>query len=111
MLSNPSGISATVILGYECFHLQAIQPCCQGVNWLVARADSSGDPDGQGHPVVNSAPQRRRSPVEGESIHVDVDEHGSYRATWSGNGLGRSLGTNVRYRRASNLAGRNVSEA
>jgi hypothetical protein len=29
---------------------------------------------------VESAPQRRRSPVEGESIHVDVDEHGSYRA-------------------------------
>jgi hypothetical protein len=61
--------------------------------------------------LVNSAPQRRRSPVEGESIHVDVDEHGSYRAAWSGNWLGRSLGTNVRYRRASNLAGRNVSEA
>src|SRR5258708_38979747 len=40
----------------------------------------------------------------------DVDEHGSYRATWSGNWLGRSLGTNVRYRRGSNMAGRHGSE-
>ena len=31
------------------------------------------------------APQRRRSPVEGGPIHVNVDEHGSYRAAWSGN--------------------------
>ena len=77
----------------------------------VQSIHSSGDPDERVHPVVNGAPQRRRSPVEGESIHVDVDEHGSYRAAWSGNWLGRSLGTNVRYRRASNLAGRNVSEA
>ena len=67
--------------------------------------------EGHGPSLVNGAPQRRRSPMEGESIHVNVDEHGSYRATWSGNWLGRSLGTNVRYRRASNLAGRNVSEA
>jgi len=50
-------------------------------------------------------------PQKGGPIHVNVDEHGSYRAAWSGNWLGRSLGTNVRYRRASNLAGRNASEA
>jgi nitronate monooxygenase len=70
-----------------------------------------GDPDELAHPVVNGVPQRRRSPVEGESTHVNVDEHGSYRAAWPGNWLGRSLGTNVRFRRASNLAGRNASEA
>jgi hypothetical protein len=28
-----------------------------------------GDPNELAHPVVNSAPQRRRSPVEGGSIH------------------------------------------
>ncbi len=69
------------------------------------------DPNEKAHPVVNSAPQRRRSPMGGGPIHVNVDVHGSYRAAWSGNWLGRSLGTNVRYRRASNLAGRNASEA
>jgi hypothetical protein len=47
----------------------------------------------------------------GGPIHVNVDEHGSYRAASSNNWLGRSLGTNVRDRRASNLAGRNASEA
>ena len=49
--------------------------------------------------LVNSAPQRRRSPMGGGPIHINVDEHGSCRAAWSGNWLGRSLGTNVRYRR------------
>jgi len=75
------------------------------------RNGTTGDPDERGHPLVNSAPQRRRSPMGGGPIHVNVDEHGSYRAAWPGNWLGRSLGTKVRYRRASNLAGRNVSEA
>src|SRR6267142_7243506 len=75
------------------------------------RNGTTGDPDKLAHPVVNGAPQRRRSPMGGGPIHVNVDEHGSYRAAWSGNWLGRSLGTNVRYRRASNLAGRNASEA
>src|SRR5260370_40739630 len=75
------------------------------------RNGTTGEPNESPHPVVNSAPQRRRSPMGGGPIHVNVDEHGSYRAAWSGNWLGRSLGTNVRYRRASNLAGRNASEA
>jgi len=34
--------------------------------------DSIDDPDEQGHPDVNSAPQRRRSPMEGGSIHIVV---------------------------------------
>src|SRR5260370_12944831 len=59
-------------------------------------------------PLVNGVPQRRRSPMGGGPIHVNVDVHGSYRAAWSGNWLGRSLGTNVRYRRGSKLAGRNA---
>jgi len=74
-------------------------------------AHPDADPKKSAHPIVNGVPQRRRSPMGGGPIHVNVDEHGSYRAAWSGNWLGRSLGTNVRYRRASNLAGRNVSEA
>jgi hypothetical protein len=32
----------------------------------------------QAHPVVNSAPQRRRSPVEGESIHVKRSTAGQH---------------------------------
>jgi hypothetical protein len=39
------------------------------VNCEIQSIHSSGDPDEQAHPVVNSAPQRRRSPVEGGSIH------------------------------------------
>ena len=33
-----------------------------------------GDPNNSAHPPVNSAPQRRRSPVEGGSTHVVVGE-------------------------------------
>ena len=36
------------------------------------RNGTTGDPNESPHPVVNSAPQRRRSPVEGGSIHVVV---------------------------------------
>ena len=39
----------------------------------------------------------------GGPIHVNVDEHGSYRAAWPGNWLGRSLGTKVRLGRAAIL--------
>jgi len=60
---------------------------------------------------VNSAPIRRRSLVEEDSTHVIVGRHGSYRAAWLGNWPGRSLGTKVRFRRASDPAGRNASEA
>ena len=72
---------------------------------------SFGDPNESAHPVVNSAPIRRRSLVEEESTHVIVGRHGSYRAAWLGNWPGRSLGTKVRFRRASDSAGRNASEA
>jgi hypothetical protein len=37
-----------------------------------------GDPNERAHPLVNGAPQRRRSPMGGGPIHVNVDEHGSY---------------------------------
>ena len=57
------------------------------------------------------APIRRRSLVEEDSTHVIVGRHGSYRAAWLGNWPGRSLGTKVRFRRASDPAGRNASEA
>ena len=32
------------------------------------------DPDELAHPVVNSAPQRPRTPVEGGSTHVVIDK-------------------------------------
>jgi hypothetical protein len=54
---------------------------------------------------VNSAPIRRRSLVEEESTHVIVGRHGSYRADWSGNWPGRSLGTK------SALGGRAILQA
>jgi hypothetical protein len=44
-------------------------------------------------PMVNSAPNRRRSLVEEESTHVIVGRHGSYSAAWLGNWPGRSLRT------------------
>jgi hypothetical protein len=43
------------------------------VNWRIFLHPSSGDPDERSHPVVNSAPQQRGSPM-GEPIHVNVDE-------------------------------------
>jgi hypothetical protein len=54
---------------------------------------------------VNSAPIRRRSLVEEGSTHVIVGRHGSYRAAWSGNWPGRSLGTK------SALGGRAILQA
>ena len=54
---------------------------------------------------VNSAPIRRRALVEEESTHVIVGRHGSYRAAWSGNWPGRSLGTK------SALGGRAILQA
>ncbi len=45
--------------------------------------DSSGDPDEQAHPVVNRAPQRRRSSKGGGPIHVNpiscrIKEHSEH---------------------------------
>src|SRR6266849_9106307 len=42
--------------------------------------------DRRHHPASQRAPQRRRSPMGGGPIHVNVDEYGSYRAAWSGIG-------------------------
>jgi hypothetical protein len=54
MLSNSSGISASVSLRHECYRLHTIQPpACLAVNSPVGRTDSFGDPNEQGHPVVN----------------------------------------------------------
>src|ERR1700693_526404 len=55
-----------------CFrvNIPSLSPIMGPVNSWGCNTDSSGDPDEQAHPVVNSAPQRRRSPVEGGSTHV-----------------------------------------
>ena len=66
--------------------------------------DEKLEPNESGSPLVsprphlvNSAPIRRRSLVEEESIHVIVGRHGNYRAAWLGNWPGRGLGTKVRF--------------
>src|ERR1035438_8198023 len=46
-------------------------------------------------PEVIGAPQRRSSPVGGGPTHVIVDEHGTYRAAWSGTWSRRNLGCKV----------------
>jgi hypothetical protein len=61
--------------------------------------------------LVNSAPQRRRSSVEGGSTYVVVGETWKLPSGPVGQLAGRSLGTKSAIGRASDLAGRNASEA
>src|SRR5207237_9173801 len=73
---------------------------------IVSDSRGGGNSRGStGRHWVNSAPIRRRSLVEEGSTHVIVGRHGSYRAAWSGNWPGRSLGTK------SALGGRAILQA
>ena len=66
MLSNSSGISAAIVLRHEYHCLHTIEHRLFAC-YLASGPSRFGTPDGQAQLDVNSAPKRRRSPIEEES--------------------------------------------